>query len=56
MLGAILVVVALVLAILSAFARHRNHAGSYWLLPISVILLCIALLVGVEALVSVKGD
>lgn len=54
MLGAILVVVALVLAVVDIFAVRTNRRTPY-LLHASVILVCIALLLGVSALVSVKG-
>lgn len=54
MLGMILVIVALLLAILDAVLRHPNYQrpspAAYWLLNVSVILICIALLVGVKTL------
>jgi nitrogen fixation-related uncharacterized protein len=56
MLGTILVVVALVLTCVDLFSYHRRTPnGRYYLLPIAVILICLALLVGVDPLIAVKN-
>lgn len=55
MLGAILVIIALVLAILDLVAWRHNHPQRYFLLPLAVVLVCIALLIGVSPLIASKG-
>lgn len=56
MLATALVVIALVLALVDAFTRHADHGSrATWLLHLAVALVCIALLIGVEPLLSIRG-
>lgn len=55
MLGVILVVIAIVLVVVDIVGHRSTDRADRWLLPLAVLLVCLALLVGVDPPIQV-GD
>lgn len=49
MFGLILIIIAAVLVVVDLVGHERTHAYRRWFTPVAVLLVCVALLVGIDS-------